>query len=397
MAINISKVTDRNELPVRHAPYWQRVERRCYIGFRRKSKTTAGVWLARYWDAEASKLVERSLGEFANVVAADRFDAAKAAASEWFDRVGAGGDVDIRTVADACRAYITKVRNEGKRANAAKVADEIDARFQRLVYPDPIAKLALSRLRESHVKAWRERLEAKPAFATRTKTDRKTKARAASTVNRDITPLRAALNNAREAGAIASDRPWVQALKPIEGADGRREEYLSREERKSLIEKSDDEIKPFLTALALLPLRPGALSMLTRADYDERNKVLRVSGDKGHKPRDIKLPPSAAALFDELAKSRLPAAPLLRRHGGEAWNKDSWKAPVKAAALAAELSAKVSAYTLRHSTITDLVNDTDLPLLAVAQISGTSVAMIEKHYSKLRQDRAAAALSTLAI
>ena len=58
--------------------------------------------------------------------------------------------------------------------------------------------------------------------------------------------------------------------------------------------------------------------------------------------------------------------------------------------------AGVVAYTLRHSTITDLVQG-GLDLLTVAQVSGTSVAMIEKHYGHLQRDRAAAALAGLAL
>jgi hypothetical protein len=48
-------------------------------------------------------------------------------------------------------------------------------------------------------------------------------------------------------------------------------------------------------------------------------------------------------------------------------------------------------YTMRHSVISDLVHD-GLDLLTVAQISGTSVAMIERHYGHLRGDVAAGRL-----
>lgn len=395
--VDISKSTVREALPARDAPYWQRVSRGCSIGFRRRAAGTPGLWMARHHDASANKLLYSSLGTLEHLMPAERFDEARRVAEEWFRRVGGGADLTIRTVEDACRDYVRTVKEDRERADAARVAEEIEARFRRLVYPDPIAKVVLSRLREKHVTAWRERLAKLPAAAGRTKTDRATKIRSASTINRDMTPLRAALNHACVLGAVGSDLAWLKALKPIEGADGRREEYLTREERKLMIEKADDEIRPFLKALALLPLRPGAMAKLTRGDYDDRNKVLRVKVDKGHKPRDIKLPPATAAFFDEIAKGRLPAAPLLRRYDGSAWDKDSWKKPIKTAVVAAELPSSVSAYTLRHSTITDLVNDTDLSLLTVAQISGTSVAMIEKHYGKLRQDRAAVALATLAL
>ena len=53
-------------------------------------------------------------------------------------------------------------------------------------------------------------------------------------------------------------------------------------------------------------------------------------------------------------------------------------------------------YTLRHSVITDLVA-AGLPLLTVAQISGTSAEMIEKHYGHLVRQAAVEALATLTL
>ena len=70
--------------------------------------------------------------------------------------------------------------------------------------------------------------------------------------------------------------------------------------------------------------------------------------------------------------------------------------PIKTAAEAAGLTETITAYTIRHSVITDLVTN-GLDLLTVAQISGTSVAMIEKHYGHYRADHAAKALSKLAL
>jgi integrase len=84
------------------------------------------------------------------------------------------------------------------------------------------------------------------------------------------------------------------------------------------------------------------------------------------------------------------------RAGGERWNKDSWKHPISAAVTAAGLPAEATAYTLRHSTITDLVRE-GLPLLTIAQISGTSAEMIERHYGHLARDAAVKALETLTL
>jgi integrase len=63
---------------------------------------------------------------------------------------------------------------------------------------------------------------------------------------------------------------------------------------------------------------------------------------------------------------------------------------------AAGLPSGASAYTLRHSVITDLVR-AGVPILTVAQLADTSVAMIERHYGHLVQGDAEKALAALAL
>jgi len=195
-------------------------------------------------------------------------------------------------------------------------------------------------------------------------------------MNRDMTCFRAALNLAYADGLVTSDFAWRSKLRPIKNADQRRELYLDRAQRLKFIKKADSDLAGFLRGLALLPLRPGALAALKAGDHDRRLKVLKIGKDKHCKDRKIKLPEVSAKLFDEASKDKLPGAPLLSRSDGKAWNKDAWKWPVKSAAAAAKLPVGTTAYTLRHSVISDLVHD-GLDLLTVAQISGTSVAMIE--------------------
>ena len=145
-----------------------------------------------------------------------------------------------------------------------------------------------------------------------------------------------------------------------------------------------------------MPLRPGALSALTAGDFDKRTSELTIGRDKTGKPRRIQLPKEAAKLLAAQAKNKLPSAPLFMRANGKGWDKDSWKRPISAAVAAAGLHGDATAYTLRHSTITDLVS-AGLPLLTIAQISGTSAEMIERHYGHLASDAAVKALGQLAL
>ena len=143
-------------------------------------------------------------------------------------------------------------------------------------------------------------------------------------------------------------------------------------------------------------LKPRREPKLATGDYDKRLKVLKVGQDKVGKNRRIKMPDVTATFFEEACKGKLPSAPLLARADGKAWNKDAWKGPVKETVVAAKLPEGTTAYTLRHSVTSDLVHD-GLDLLTVAQISGTSVAMIERHYGHLRSEVAASALAKLAL
>lgn len=76
-----------------------------------------------------------------------------------------------------------------------------------------------------------------------------------------MTALRAALNAALEDGYVQNALAWKEPLKAMK-ADGRRNLYLDRNQRRSLLEHISDEARPFVTALCLLPVRPGALAAL---------------------------------------------------------------------------------------------------------------------------------------
>jgi site-specific recombinase XerD len=130
-------------------------------------------------------------------------------------------------------------------------------------------------------------------------------------------------------------------------------------------------------------------------DFDARLSQLAIRTDKTGQ-RKIKIPQQAAALLSTQCNGKIANASIFTRADGTAWDKDSWKVPIKAAVHAAALPASVTAYTLRHSVITDLVHS-GLDLLTVAQLSGTSVRMIEAHYGHLRSEIALPALEALAL
>ena len=389
MASRIDTVSARDKLRPRRGPYWHRVSKGSYLGFRRMTREANGTWLARWLDESSGKQIYKTLGELTELPPHMRFDAAHREALAWFDHLGRGGAIGKPTVRDACARYLQHVQTH----RTVRAANDIRARFANYVLNDAkLAGMELAKLTPAQLDAWRKALREMPTRSGA----RRGEQRSDSTLNRDMTCLRAALNLAMADGLVTSDFAWRGKLRPIKNADQRRELYLDRAQRRLLAKHAAVDLAAFLRGLSLLPLRPGALAALRAGDFDARLEVLKIGQDKSGRDRRIKLPKETASFFGEAAKDKLPHAPLLSRAGGKAWNKDAWKWPVMAAVKAANLPPTTTAYSLRHSVISDLVHE-GLDLLTVAQISGTSVVMIERHYGHLRGEVAATALARLAL
>lgn len=372
------------------------------MGYRKLTNQSEGVWWARYIESGSNKKFHQSLGAFTHLPNNQKFDAAKHEAETWFEHIGKGGISKAKTVSDACRHYETHIRTS--KGDAA--AKDIKKRFEGYVLNNErFAKTELSKLTPALVGDWRERLTEMPITQGKRGRNRLSKPenckvtipkkRSPSTLNRDMTPFRAALNLAFRDGWVTSDFAWKGKLAPIKAADQRRGVYLDKSERTSLIGSANEEIRPFLHALALIPLRPGALAALQVKDFDSRLSQLTIRTDKTG-ARKIKLPAQTAAILISACDGKNTNSNIFSRNAGIPWNKDSWKGPIKEAVKNAALNAEVTAYTLRHSVITDLVHS-GLDLLTVAQLSGTSVRMIEAHYGHLRSEIAMPALEALTL
>lgn len=405
------RVDDRKKLELRREPHWHRLSEGKHLGFRRMVSESPGTWIARA--KVDDKYPQHPLGDFVDLDPSQRFDAARKAAESWFAHLDQGGTVDKITVKQACEKYVAKLRSE--RSEAA--ADDAAGFLKRFVYADPIAERELAKLKPSDVAGWRARVlidnkatAAAQATAAEKPTPASTKARKGAKgaaaapatvyrskayVNRVMTALRAVLNHAHDLRDVASDHAWRVELRALEAPSGRRTLYLDRDQRRALIDNASDEVRPLVKALCLLPLRVGELAQCRVGDFDATHGVLRIPGGKtGH--REVPLSKDAIAFFRECSKGKLPGAWLIARTDGKQWNRFDWRDQVKLAAAGAHLPGATTLYTLRHSTITDLVTG-GLDLFTVAQVSGTSVAMIEQHYGKLRSEVARNALAGLAL
>jgi integrase len=398
-AVNLQTVDARNKLKPRRDPYFATIRNGCALGFRKMTPGSTGSWVARCLSETTGKQQHQPLGDFEGRPAHQRWGAALEAAEAFFKQVGMGATLEVKTVREACEAYAAHLRTcEGDKAKNEAKAKEAAGRFARTVYSHAMGKLPLSKLSMGAFETWRKELAARPVVINpHAPADKqRTRTRSPASVNRDIASFRAALNYAHERGHVGTDVAWLSALKPTKGADKARDTYLTKDQRRALIDAAASDIQDFITGLCLLPLRPGALAALTVASFNKRLCVLTIDTDKAGRGRKVTLEGAAADLLKRMCKDKLPSAPLLARANGKAWHRDDWKNPIKAAVRAALLPDNTTAYSLRHSTITDLCTS-GLDLLTVAQLAGTSVAMIQKHYGHHRQEHASKALAVLSL
>ena len=308
MVSRIDTVDARTRLKPRAEPYWTRVNAGSQIGFRKMTSTSTGTWIAKFRDADASRREKRSLGDFDHLPPSQRYDAARAAAEGWFKHLRKGGTGERVTVRMACEAYVEHLRSQGR----SETANDVKRRFAQYVNDLPLGKLELQRLTPRDVDIWRKSLAGTPA-KPQDKSKVATRPRSASTLNRDMTPLRAALNLALEDGQVTTDASWKAKLRPLKDADRRRDVYLDINQRRALIAKAPADLAIFLSALSLVPLRPGAIAALKAGDFDKRLSALSIGKDKAGSDRKITLPTETAAFFAEQSKNKLPTAPLFSR------------------------------------------------------------------------------------
>lgn len=385
----IQRVADRRKLIPRREPYWHKVRRGCSLGFRKSTGDGDGHWIARYRDSGTVKQQYTALGDFSDRPDSDRFDAALFAAEKWFQHLDKGGPPVVLDVMTACLRYVNQVLH----IKGAAAAADIRRRFNQYVFDDyTFARIDLTKLTPVHLDAWRKRLAATPSRSG----SNRGACRSPSALNRDMTCLRAALNLAVTDGLVSTDFAWKAKLRPIPKADKQRNTVLSREQRKALIDALPPPLADLITAACLLPLRPGAVASLTVGNLDHHRQVLTIGKDKEGGGRKIALTPQAFTHLAKLCRDKLPNAFIFTQASGQRWTKDEWKAPFKAAVLAAGLPKDTVFYSVRHSLITDLAHQ-GIDLLTIAQISGTSLRMIEKHYGHLTEKQAVRALENLTI
>ncbi len=285
--VHIHKAGVRQGLKPRREPYWTRVQRGQYIGFR-KLDSGSETWIARL-RAEHGGEFKHFYESLGHVTKEFDFDEGKAAAQRWFPEKlrelerDSDGDAVV-TVADACRRYV----EERKTSKSPACARDAEARFERTVYDEAIGNRHLAKLRAAQIKAWRDDLEMSPASR-----------------NRTLVTLKAALNLAvRERNVPATQAQEWRDVKPLPGAYRRRDLFLDIEQRRALLKAAEGAVRDLIEAAMLTGARAGELVNATRKQFDKKHGAMTFTGKTG--TRTVPLSPSACALFSRLARIEAP-------------------------------------------------------------------------------------------
>lgn len=365
MSKSLHKKSVRDGLKPRREPYWgPPLDAGRHLGVRKLADGSC-TWVARLRDHDGKRRY-RALGQ---VTADFGYHAAKREAERWFSDFDVGVREGPPTVAEACRAYVAELEAEGR----PETAHDTRKRFERTVYDDSIGQVRLDRLTTHRLKQWRNTIGG-----------------AKSSQNRNLNTLRAALNLAVAHHQVNAGiaQQW-KAVKAHKGAERRRSIYLDRRQRRALLEACEGDVHDLLLAAMLTGARPGELVSLRRHDFDARTGTITFTGKIGS--RTVPLSDAAAALFKRKARGKHPGAFLLT-NAGRQWRRWDWDDEVRAAVKRAKLPSGTVLYTLRHSFITEALMG-GMSTLEVARLTGTSLAMIEKHYGHLVAESARGRLS----
>jgi integrase len=366
----------RTNLSQRREPYWTRVARGHAVGYRKGS--SGGTWIARRQMPDGGKQY-KALGLADDALDADgsrvlSFDQAQDKAREWFRRAARdkAGVEDNLTVSEAVEDYLEYLRRE----RSASTAYDTEKRVQKHILP-ALGKRLVRDLTATQIRRWRDSMVPNDR-------DAETRRRAQDSANRVLTILKAALNRVWRDGQVTSDSAW-RRVQPFKGVGEARKVFLTEAEGQRLVNVCRDQaLRDLVVAGLLTGARLGELTAAQVGDVDLENGVWTIRSGKTGK-RDVFLSPSAVALFEQLCAGRAKTQYIFLRSDGTQWAKAQHQYYFTEAVSKAKLDPATTFYALRHSHISHALKSS-VPTQLLAENTGTSVKMIERHYGKFIKD-----------
>ena len=363
--------TARLKLPKQRKPFWVSVASGISIGYRRNEG--AGSWSVRAADGKGGNWIK----SFS--IADDHEEADGSSVLSFWEAcerakaLARGRDADAgrpATVGEALSDYADDCVVRG--------ADSRNASVPRYHLSSTLLAKPVSMLSVRELRTWRNGL---------------VKVMKASSVNRVNKSLKAALNlAAAHDDRISNSKAWTVGLAALPEDDVSESNLvLTDAQRRAVIAAAYDigpEFGLYVEVHAATGARSSQVAEINVGDLElGATPLLRVPSSfkgKNRSTRTRKPMPIAAGLARRLkqaATGRADGEPLLLKPNGERWSAAAHKTLFPAAAKAAGLPAGATLYCLRHTAVTRALL-AGVPVRLVASSFDTSVAMLEKTYSK---------------
>jgi integrase len=270
-----------------------------------------------------------------------------------------------------------------KRDLEARNANPYNAEHPRLHLTSVLLSKPVALLTATELKKWRDGLLGKIAPAT---------------INRVCRCLCAALELAvQHDERIQNRQAWEVGLAGLADAQEARNVILSDDKVREFVAaayRQDQQFGLLTDTLAVTGARPSQAVRLRVEDLHNhplRPKLMMPKSAKGggrnrsqkkHERYSVPITVQLAAKLKKATKGRAGDTPLLLQSDGTPWADNpgqNYHRDVDKVVMA--IGAVVTMYALRHSSIVRMLLQ-NVPIRVVASLHNTSVAMIEKNYSK---------------
>lgn len=372
---NLETRTARLKLPVAKKPVFTKIGPGTNLGYRRNQ--TAGTWVARVADGKGGNWT-KAIG------VADDFEQADGAFTLNFwqaqekakslaraDRTGVADAAKPIVIDQALIAYEADLRARGGEvANVARVRVNLPP----ALLNKPVALLGARELRK-----WRDDLVGRLAPAT---------------VNRTTTGLKAALNlAASQDERIINAHVWETGLVRLPDAEQSRNVILPEAAVRRIVAAAhelSDAFGLFVEVAAVTGARPSQLARIEVQDVQadrEAPRLMMPTSRKGRGKRVVLRRPvpittGLGAKLRIAAAGKAATTLLLLKSNGMPWKgSDHSKLFARTAIAAGQEPAHITMYALRHSNIVRQIL-AGVPIRVVAVNHDTSIAMLERTYSR---------------
>jgi integrase len=221
-----------------------------------------------------------------------------------------------------------------------------------------------------------------------------------ATINRTLKAVKACLNLAAAHDPHITNREaWRVALAGLPDTHRARDAILTDDEVRAVIAAAWRLDRPFGLLIEVAALTGARMSQLARIEVGDLQadradpRLMMPSSRKGRgrkrvERRPLPIPASLAAKLRKAAGKRPAGEALLLKSDGSPWRPERSEQREPFARIAAEVGlAGQTMYALRHSSIVRALL-ASVPIRIVGAHHDTSVAMIEKTYSRYITDHA---------